>query len=58
MLFRSDLGIAAGKGQGFLIVKGEVKAKIPEEKFVEAVIEEAKRIAAEKELEAAAASTT
>jgi (E)-4-hydroxy-3-methylbut-2-enyl-diphosphate synthase len=53
----ADLGIAAGKGQGFLIVKGEVKAKIPEERFVEAVIEEAKRIAAEKELEAASAGT-
>jgi (E)-4-hydroxy-3-methylbut-2-enyl-diphosphate synthase len=52
----ADLGIAAGKGQGFLIVKGEVKAKIPEDKFVEALIEEAKKLAAEKELEPAAAS--
>src|SRR5881628_3212663 len=49
----ADLGIAAGKGQGFLVVKGEVKAKIPESKFVEAVIEEAKKIAAEKELDPA-----
>src|SRR3989440_6104927 len=31
----ADLGIAAGKGQGFLVVKGEVVDKIPEDKFVE-----------------------
>jgi (E)-4-hydroxy-3-methylbut-2-enyl-diphosphate synthase len=47
----ADLGIAAGKGQGFLVVKGEVVDKIPEGRFVERLIEEAKRIAAEKELE-------
>mgnify|MGYP003335651352 CR=1 FL=1 len=45
----ADLGIAAGKGQGFLIVKGEVKDKIPEERFVEALMEEARRIAADGE---------
>ena len=46
----ADLGIAAGKGQGFLVVKGEVVDKIPEERFVERVIEEeARRIAAERE---------
>jgi (E)-4-hydroxy-3-methylbut-2-enyl-diphosphate synthase len=44
----ADLGIAAGKGQGFLIVNGEVKDKIPEERFVEALVAEAERIAAEK----------
>ncbi len=42
----ADLGIAAGKGQGFLIVGGEVKAKVPEDRFVEALVEEAERIAA------------
>ena len=47
----ADLGIAAGKGQGFLIVKGEVKDKIPEERFVEALMEEARRIAAERAAE-------
>jgi (E)-4-hydroxy-3-methylbut-2-enyl-diphosphate synthase len=47
----ADLGIAAGKGQGFLIVRGEVKAKIPESEFVEAVLAEARRLAAEKERE-------
>ncbi len=44
----ADLGIAAGKGQGFLIVKGEVKDKIPEGRFVDALIEEAERIALER----------
>jgi (E)-4-hydroxy-3-methylbut-2-enyl-diphosphate synthase len=45
----ADLGIAAGKGQGFLIVKGEVVDKIPEDRFVSRLIEEAKKIAAERE---------
>jgi (E)-4-hydroxy-3-methylbut-2-enyl-diphosphate synthase len=49
----ADLGIAAGKGQGFLIVKGEVVDKIPEERFVERVIEEARKIAVAREAEAA-----
>ena len=44
----ADLGIAAGKGQGFLIVKGQMKGKVPEERFVEALVEEAERIAAER----------
>jgi (E)-4-hydroxy-3-methylbut-2-enyl-diphosphate synthase len=43
----ADLGIAAGKGQGFLIVKGEVKEKIPEARFVEALVAEAEKLAAE-----------
>jgi (E)-4-hydroxy-3-methylbut-2-enyl-diphosphate synthase len=43
----ADLGIAAGKGQGFLVVKGEVKGKVPEDKFVEVLVEEARRMAAE-----------
>ncbi len=43
----ADLGIAAGKGQGFLVVKGEVVDKIPEDRFVERLMEEARRIAAE-----------
>jgi len=54
----ADLGIAAGKGQGFLIVKGEVKGKVPEGRFVEVLLEEARKMAAEKELEAAAAPST
>ncbi len=47
----ADLGIAAGKGQGFLIVKGEVVDKIPEDRFVERVIEEARKIAIAREAE-------
>jgi (E)-4-hydroxy-3-methylbut-2-enyl-diphosphate synthase len=47
----ADLGIAAGKGQGFLVVRGEVKAKIPESEFVEAILKEARKMAAEKERE-------
>ncbi len=50
----ADLGIAAGKGQGFLVVKGEVIDKIPEERFVERLVEEAERIAAELPVEPAA----
>ena len=43
----ADLGIAAGKGQGFLLVKGEVVDKIPEDQFVTRLIAEAKKLAAE-----------
>jgi (E)-4-hydroxy-3-methylbut-2-enyl-diphosphate synthase len=43
----ADLGIAAGKGQGFLVVKGEVVDKIPEDQFVDRLIAEARRMAAE-----------
>lgn len=51
----ADLGIAAGKGYGQLIVKGEVREnRIPEEQIVEVLIQEARKLAAEKELEAAA----
>jgi (E)-4-hydroxy-3-methylbut-2-enyl-diphosphate synthase len=49
----ADLGIAAGKGQGFLVVKGEVVDKIPEDRFVERVIAEARKIAAAREAEPA-----
>jgi (E)-4-hydroxy-3-methylbut-2-enyl-diphosphate synthase len=42
----ADLGIAAGKGQGFLVVKGEVVDKIPESDFVTRLVAEAKKIAA------------
>ena len=47
----ADLGIAAGKGQGFLIVNGEVRDKIPEEEFVSRLVAEAEKIAAERTLE-------
>src|ERR687888_358671 len=52
----ADLGIAAGKGYGQLIVRGEVREhRIPEDKIVEVLIQEARKMAAEKELEAATA---
>ncbi|MGZ8646512.1 MAG: flavodoxin-dependent (E)-4-hydroxy-3-methylbut-2-enyl-diphosphate synthase [Actinomycetota bacterium] len=44
----ADLGIAAGKGQGFLIVNGEVTDKIPEDRFVARLVAEAEKIAAAK----------
>jgi (E)-4-hydroxy-3-methylbut-2-enyl-diphosphate synthase len=51
----ADLGIAAGKGYGQLIVRGEVQAnRIPEDKIVEVVVREARKMAGEKELEAVA----
>ncbi len=46
----ADLGIAAGKGQGFLIVNGEVRDKIPEDEFVARLVAEAEKIAAERAL--------
>jgi (E)-4-hydroxy-3-methylbut-2-enyl-diphosphate synthase len=42
----ADLGIAAGKGQGFLVVKGEVIDKIPEAEFVTRLVAEARKMAA------------
>ena len=48
----ADLGIAAGKGQGFLIVNGEVTDKIPEGEFVAKLVAEAEKIAAERALAA------
>ncbi len=46
----ADLGIAAGKGQGFLIVNGEVREKIPEKEFVSRLVAEAEAIAAQRAL--------
>ncbi|MEX2457361.1 MAG: flavodoxin-dependent (E)-4-hydroxy-3-methylbut-2-enyl-diphosphate synthase [Actinomycetota bacterium] len=44
----ADLGIAAGKGYGQLIVRGEVQAsRIPEDRIVEVVLAKAKEMAAE-----------
>ena len=50
----ADLGIAAGKGYGQLIVKGQVQeSRIPEEDFVEALVSEARKLAAEEQEPAA-----
>ena len=43
----ADVGIAGGKGQGLLFRKGEVVRKVPESQMVEALVEEARRLAAE-----------
>ena len=44
----ADVGIASGNGLGFIIVKGEVVAKVPEEELVGALLTEARKVAAEK----------
>ena len=43
----ADLGIAAGKKRGHLFIKGEIIRVVKEEDMVEALVEEAKKIAAE-----------
>jgi (E)-4-hydroxy-3-methylbut-2-enyl-diphosphate synthase len=40
----ADLGIAAGKGSGFLFIKGKPARKIKESEFVSAVITEINKI--------------
>jgi (E)-4-hydroxy-3-methylbut-2-enyl-diphosphate synthase len=44
----ADVGIASGNGLGFIIVKGEVVAKVPEDELVGALLVEARKVAAEK----------
>jgi len=52
----ADLGIAAGKGYGQLIVNGEVQARrIPEDQIVEVLVAEARKMADERAAEADAA---
>lgn len=45
----ADVGIAGGKGQGLLFRRGEVVRKVAESELVEALVEEAHRLAAEEE---------
>jgi (E)-4-hydroxy-3-methylbut-2-enyl-diphosphate synthase len=45
----ADVGIAAGNGLGFIIVKGEVVAKVPENELVDALLVEARKVAADHE---------
>ena len=40
----ADVGIAGGKGEGLLFRKGEVIAKVPQEKLVDALMEEIDRL--------------
>jgi (E)-4-hydroxy-3-methylbut-2-enyl-diphosphate synthase len=49
----ADLGVAGGKGIGLIFKKGEVIRKVPEAQIVDALMEEVKKLAAEKEAEKA-----
>jgi (E)-4-hydroxy-3-methylbut-2-enyl-diphosphate synthase len=44
----ADVGIASGNGLGFIIRQGEVVAKVPEDELVDALLTEARAVAAEK----------
>jgi (E)-4-hydroxy-3-methylbut-2-enyl-diphosphate synthase len=43
----ADLGIAAGKKRGHLFIQGQIVRVVPEDEMVDALVEEAKKIAAE-----------
>ena len=43
----ADLGIAAGKKRGHLFIQGQIVRVVPEDEMVAALVEEAKKIAAE-----------
>ena len=43
----ADLGIAAGKRRGHLFIRGQIIRVVPEDEMVEALVEEAKKIADE-----------
>ena len=49
----ADVGIAAGNGLGFIVRQGEVVAKVAESQLVEALLAEARKVAADKAAEAA-----
>jgi (E)-4-hydroxy-3-methylbut-2-enyl-diphosphate synthase len=52
----ADLGVAGGKGIGLIFKKGEVIRKVPEAQIVEALMEEVKKLAAEKDADQATVS--
>jgi len=43
----ADIGIAAGKGKGHLFIKGQVVRVVPEAEMVDALLDEARKLAAE-----------
>jgi len=49
----ADIGIAAGRGEGLLLKKGQVVGKVPESEIVETVVREAFAMAAERARERA-----
>ena len=40
----ADIGIAGGKGEGLLFRKGEILYKVPQERLVDALMEEIGRL--------------
>jgi (E)-4-hydroxy-3-methylbut-2-enyl-diphosphate synthase len=44
----ADVGIASGNGLGFIVRRGETVAKVPEDELVDALLVEARKVAAEK----------
>lgn len=52
----ADIGVAGGKGIGLIFKKGEVVRKVPEAEIVEALMEEVRKLVAEKEAEERAAT--
>ena len=40
----ADIGIAGGKGEGLLFRKGEILCKVPQERLVDALMEEIERL--------------
>ncbi len=52
----ADVGIASGNGLGFIIRQGEVVAKVPEDELVDALLTEARKVAAEKQANGEAGS--
>ena len=43
----ADIGIAAGRGRGHLFIKGQVVRVVPEAEMVDALVDEARKLAAE-----------
>jgi (E)-4-hydroxy-3-methylbut-2-enyl-diphosphate synthase len=43
----ADVGIAAGNGLGFIVRRGQVVAKVPEDQLVDALLAEAREVAAQ-----------
>jgi (E)-4-hydroxy-3-methylbut-2-enyl-diphosphate synthase len=52
----ADLGVAGGKGIGLIFKRGEIIRKVPETQIVDALMEEVKKFAAEKQAEQASAA--
>ena len=40
----ADVGIAGGKGEGLIFRKGEILYKVPQERFVDALMEEIEKL--------------